>query len=167
MRRIVTGEGKDGRSRIVADERLEAIRLPGSENYDLWSADAVGGLPAGGEERPSSTYWPRPGGYRFFAFTLMPEGAEQSGEMTDVAAELPTWSDVFGAYDPDDPGMHRSDTVDFLVVLSGEVVLELDEGEVTLGAGDSVVQNGTRHRWANRGTAPATLAIVLLGAPRE
>ena len=45
--------------------------------------------------------------------------------------------------------------------------LELDDGETILQTGDSVVQNGTRHRWSNRGQAPATLAIVLLGAPRD
>ena len=65
--------------------------------------------------------------------------------------------------DPSDPGMHATDTIDFEVVLEGTVVLELDDGaEVTLHAGDTVVQNGTRHRWKNPGDTPARMASVHL-----
>jgi len=64
--------------------------------------------------------------------------------------------------------MHTTDTIDFEVVLSGEVVLELDDGvEKVLRVGDTVVQNGTRHRWSNRGSVPAVLAVILLGAHHE
>lgn len=51
------------------------------------------------------------------------------------------------------------------VVLAGKIGLELDDGaEVLLGPGDVVVQNGTRHRWHNRGTEPATMVVVVIGA---
>jgi quercetin dioxygenase-like cupin family protein len=67
--------------------------------------------------------------------------------------------------DPSDPGMHATDTIDFEVVLEGTVVLELDDGaEVTLNAGDTVVQNGTRHRWKNPGDKPARMALFICGA---
>jgi quercetin dioxygenase-like cupin family protein len=67
--------------------------------------------------------------------------------------------------EPDDPGMHTTPTIDFEVVLSGEVILELDDGaEVTLRPGDTVVQNGTRHRWRNEGSDPAVLAVFICGA---
>jgi len=57
--------------------------------------------------------------------------------------------------------------IDFEVVLSGEVILELDDGvEKVLGPGDTVVQNGTRHRWGNRGTEPAVVVVFLIGAHR-
>jgi quercetin dioxygenase-like cupin family protein len=70
--------------------------------------------------------------------------------------------------EPDHPGMHTTATVDFEVVLSGEVVLELDDGtEVVLRTGDTVVQNGTRHRWSNRSDAPATLAVFIVGAHHQ
>jgi quercetin dioxygenase-like cupin family protein len=73
-----------------------------------------------------------------------------------------------GYMEPDDPGMHTTDTVDFEVVLEGEVTLELDDGAtVTLRAGDTVVQNGTRHRWSNRGDAPARLAVFIVGAHHD
>ena len=70
-------------------------------------------------------------------------------------------------FEPDNPGMHTTDSVDYIVVLAGEVWLELDDGRLTrLRAGDTVVQNGTRHAWRNRGTEPVTLAVVQLGVQR-
>ena len=69
--------------------------------------------------------------------------------------------------EPDNPGMHTTDTIDFEVVLSGEVILELDDGaEKVLRPGDTVVQNGTRHRWTNHGSVPAVVAVLLIGARR-
>ncbi len=63
--------------------------------------------------------------------------------------------------------MHTTDTTDFDIVRSGQVVLELDDGaEVTLSAGDVVIQNGTRHRWHNRRTETAVLAGAMTGARR-
>ena len=69
--------------------------------------------------------------------------------------------------EPGNPGMHTTDTIDFEVVLSGEVILELDDGaEKVLRADDTVTQNGTCHRWGNRGTEPAVVAVFLIGAHR-
>ena len=67
-------------------------------------------------------------------------------------------------YDPDRPGMHTTQTVDVGVVLDGQLVLELDDGEVLLGPGDVIVQNGTRHAWRNRGDRNCTMAFVMIGA---
>ena len=70
--------------------------------------------------------------------------------------------------EPENPGMHTTDTVDIDVVISGEVDLELDDGsEVHLKAGDCVIQNGTRHAWRNRSDKPAVLFVTLLGAERR
>jgi quercetin dioxygenase-like cupin family protein len=61
--------------------------------------------------------------------------------------------------------MHATDTIDFEVVLEGTVILELDDdAEVTLHPGDTVVQNGTRHRWRNGGDTVARLAVFMCGA---
>ena len=69
--------------------------------------------------------------------------------------------------DGDKPGMHRTDTTDFGVLLCGNIVVELDDGaEVLLSAGDVVVQNGTRHRWRVVGDEPATMAAFIIGAHR-
>jgi mannose-6-phosphate isomerase-like protein (cupin superfamily) len=70
--------------------------------------------------------------------------------------------------DPANPGMHRTPSIDYDIVLTGTVGLELDDGtEVTLGPGDVVVQNGTRHRWHNRGDVTARVASVMIGARHE
>jgi quercetin dioxygenase-like cupin family protein len=62
---------------------------------------------------------------------------------------------------------HRTDTTDFGVLLSGNIVAELDDGaEVLLSPGDVLVQNGTRHRWRVVGDAPATMASFIIGARR-
>jgi quercetin dioxygenase-like cupin family protein len=67
--------------------------------------------------------------------------------------------------EPDAPGMHTTDTVDFELILEGEVWLELDDGvEVHLEPGDTVVQNGTRHAWRNHGDKVCRLLVVLVGA---
>jgi quercetin dioxygenase-like cupin family protein len=69
--------------------------------------------------------------------------------------------------EPDNPGFHRTDSIDMLYVASGQIVLTLDDGaEVTLNPGDTVVQNGTRHAWRNPGSEPAVVVGVLLGASR-
>src|SRR5207248_1847037 len=82
--------------------------------------------------------------------------------MAEVEEKLPG---MIGHMEPDAPGMHTTDTVDFEVVLSGEVWLELDDGaEVHLKPGDTVVQNGTRHAWRNKGSEPATLVAFINGA---
>jgi mannose-6-phosphate isomerase-like protein (cupin superfamily) len=67
----------------------------------------------------------------------------------------------------ENPGMHTTDTIDFEYVISGEVWLELDNGEeVHLRPGDTVVQNGTRHAWRNKGSEPCRMAVCMIGARR-
>jgi quercetin dioxygenase-like cupin family protein len=64
--------------------------------------------------------------------------------------------------------MHTTDSIDFEYIVSGEVWLELDDGAtVHLRAGDTVVQNGTRHAWRNRGTEPCRVVVFMLGVPRQ
>src|SRR4029077_9349116 len=93
------------------------------------------------------------------AATLPPD-LDVADAFADMEAKLPG----LGAHmEPDAPGMHTTATIDFEVVLDGEVWLELDDGEeVHLHTGDCVVQNGTRHAWRNHGSTPARLAVVLL-----
>jgi quercetin dioxygenase-like cupin family protein len=71
------------------------------------------------------------------------------------------------AMEPDGLGMHRTDSIDYVLVVSGEVTMALDDGEETvLRAGDTVVQNGTRHAWRNHGTEPCLIVGVAIGADR-
>src|SRR5262249_40429043 len=93
-----------------------------------------------------------------------PEDLDIPAAIEELMAALPGLAE---AMEPDNPGMHTTDTVDFDVVMSGEVWLELDDGgEVHLKAGDCVVQNGTRHGWSNRTSKPCTIAVALLGMVR-
>ena len=73
-----------------------------------------------------------------------------------------------GHLEVDNPGMHTTNTIDFEYVISGEVWLELDDGkEIHLRAGDTVVQNGTRHAWRNKRSEPCSLVVCLIGAHRR
>ncbi len=86
-------------------------------------------------------------------------------EIEELRQKLPG---VAESSERDHPGMHTTDTVDFDVVISGEVVMELDDGaEVLLKAGDCVVQNGTRHAWYNRSAENCVIAYSLIGAQRK
>lgn len=115
------------------------------------------------------SYFPPIGGFRFSMFSLPPGTAGADAQklsaedaLTDVEIKLPG---LLGYMEPGDPGMHTTDTIDFEVVLEGSVILELDDGaEVTLHPGDTVVQNGTRHRWKNPGDITARLAVFMCGA---
>ena len=70
--------------------------------------------------------------------------------------------------EPNQPGMHTTDTIDFEYIISGEVFLDLDDGAtVHLRAGDTVVQNGTRHRWRNEGSEPCRIVVFMVGTPRN
>ena len=82
----------------------------------------------------------------------------------EMAEALPGLIECF---EPEAPGMHRTPTIDYLVILEGELWLELDDGQERLvRSGDVVIQNGTRHAWRNKSNKPATMLFVLVGANR-
>jgi naringenin degradation protein FdeH len=65
---------------------------------------------------------------------------------------------------PRDPGMHRTRTLDYAIILTGEIDLLLDDSEVHLRAGDVVIQQATNHAWVNRGETPCAVAFILIDA---
>ena len=150
----MTGHDESGKSVFASDETVEPDRpvlMPSVDVYQLWGGDATPQFPDDGSMPAWHTYFPPVGGFRFGMLTILP-GTVASGEepfnaaeaVDDIEGKLPG---LLSYMDPSDPGMHATDTIDFEVVLEGTVVLELDDGaEVTLHAGDTVVQNGTRHR---------------------
>ena len=174
-RRVVTGHGADGKAVFVSDERVEPVTLallPGSEFHQLWGSDETASFPDDGSRPNGPRYFPAVGGYRFGFFTVPPDGGAGAPADLDLGAALAEFDQKLPGMaehlELDDPGMHTTATIDFGVVLSGTVVLELDDGaKVTLGTGDTYVQNGTRHRWSNTGDRPAVLAVVLIGAHHE
>ena len=171
IRRVVTGHDASGKAVFASDELVEPVVTglsAGSAFHTLWNGDVAPSFPDDGVRPPQTTYFPPVGGFRMGTFTLPPAGEVLAGDV-DIAGELAKMSaalpGMLDHMEPDDPGMHTTATIDFEIVLSGEVVLELDDGAtVHLHPGDTVVQNGTRHRWHNPGAEPAMLAVFMCGA---
>lgn len=174
VRRVVTAHDAAGRSVVVSDEVLEPTVLetqPGSEFRLVWGSDRAVRLPNDGAP-PAASWIPPVGGFRFGLSVLPPDAGTVPGDATamrarldEVRTKLPGLAE---ALEPAHPGMHTTDTVDIVFVVDGEVECELDDGErVTLRTGDCLVQNGTRHAWRNTSDVPCTLAITMVGVPRD
>lgn len=157
VRRVVTGGSAGQAARVTADGAAPVIGMdgyPGVEIARLWSTEGGGELDGSGLEgdRPSADFYPPAGGTRFVRITYPPG---------------------FGASDADPGGsrfarllMHRTATVDYGIVLAGELTLVLEDGsETALRAGDVIVQNGVVHGWRNTTQAAAVAAFVLVGYP--
>jgi Cupin domain len=129
-------------------------------------------LPATGWLPSYTAYFPPVGGIRFGIVTFPPDPGPKFVKDLDIGAALAELDDPLPGLaqhmEPAASGMHTSATIDFAVVLAGEVVLELDDGAtMTLRPGDTVVQNGTRHRWSNPGDVPVVLAGCMWGVRHE
>jgi len=161
VRRVVTGHDAEGRSVVVADEPSDKLSFGarGGGIHLVWARDDVAHFPDDGSQPPSRTAFPAPGGCRMSVFELPPGDAGEFDEF--VSDSLSEFSD------PDRPGMHRTASLDFDIVLEGTVGLELDGQEAVLNPGDVVVQNGTSHRWHNRGSVIARVASVVVGADHD
>ena len=173
VRRVVTGHDRNGKAVFASDQEVDPLSLaliPGTEFHRLWGADRAPTFPDDGGPTAHPNYFPPVGGYRFAMFSV-PPGTVPAPADLDIEAGLAEMEEklpgLLAYMEPDNPGMHTTDTIDFEVVLSGEVILELDDGvQKVLRQGDTVVQNGTRHRWGNQGTEPAVVAVFLIGAHR-
>jgi len=174
MQCVITGQTKSGKSIIVNHAPVKPVTvamMPGYEFYRLWGSDSRQVLPSDGTPPPQPQFFPPKNGFRFGMFTL-PPSARSSAQPSpppalreEMERKLPGALEVLEA---DHPGMHTTDTVDFDIVVFGEVVLELDDGaEVVLKAGDCVIQNGTRHAWHNRSGEECVIAFSLVGAERK
>jgi len=159
VRKVVTGHDAKGRAVIARDEQIDGMPIPGlGELAVLWSADEPATYPNAGNNPAAPGIFPPVGGIRFVIATYSPE--------FDVVA--PEATPGMHLENGDKPGMHRTNTTDFGVLLSGNIVVELDDGaQLMLSPGDVVVQNGTRHRWRVVGDVPATMAAFIIGAHRR
>jgi mannose-6-phosphate isomerase-like protein (cupin superfamily) len=140
IRRVVTGHDESGRAVIAIDEICKNVtsRRPKHESCVVWSTGSSPADNSGAED----------GGTRPVA-TTDPDGT------------------VFriGMYHPGvAPRNHRTESIDYAIVMSGEIVMEIDGATVHLRAGDVLVQRGTIHNWTNPGTAPCIIAFVLVAA---
>lgn len=173
VRRIVTGE-RNGKSVVVFDGQVENTHdyasVPGFRTTLAWASEAGTTLPFDGRDPVAGirSMLPAPQGTRVIVVQFPPDSVMAAPDFDGAAAGaeyakyLPGLADTF---DTDGSGFHRTATVDYDVILSGELWLELDDGEVRhLKAGDVVIQNGTRHAWRNRTETPAVMLSVLIGA---
>lgn len=151
-RRVVTGHDTDGRAVIVSDaDPPHTIRAHGFGVAPwLWLDGPAATVDDGDDERERRELEPPPGGcsVRLIRFPGLGEGGGD-------------WIRVEGD-DPDQPGMHATDTLDFMAVVDGRIVLGLDDGEHELGAGDVVIQRGNRHRWRVVSDEPCTYVVCML-----
>jgi quercetin dioxygenase-like cupin family protein len=141
IRRVVTGHDAAGKAIVAIDETAENVvaGVTGADYAVIWST----------AELPADNTEPGDGGLRQVG-TAMPNGT-----VFRVVKFNPGIT----------PRMHRTDSIDYAVVIDGEMELELDDGLIVrLKAGDVLVQRGTIHNWVNRGSAPCTIAFVLVAA---
>jgi hypothetical protein len=176
-RRIVTGHSLTGKSVFVSDmsapRTTEFKHVPGFVTSLVWETPPQPSLPPPeGDPAVSALWWvPRPGGTNLMFITFPPDSVMMSSSFDAAAAQaeymrvLPGLAEKF---EIDNPGMHATETIDYGMLLDGELYLELDDGESKkLEPRDVVIQNGTRHAWRNKSDKPATMLFVLIGAQRK
>lgn len=178
IRRVVTGRDNRDISYFTSVETVEPVPVGGMQVVNLWGTGdegaRVGNDPT--ESRQVFPFFPDGSGHgtRLLAVHFAPDSSaaadpEASMVAADATAEMdrlqPGLSQVF---EPDSPGMHTTETVDYGICTRGELWLELDDGvEERITAGTVVVQRGTRHAWRNRTDEVATMIYVLIGARRD
>lgn len=140
VRRVVTGHDDQGRAKVLIDETVKnvASQRPGALYSVIWSSE---GFPANndGDADPSGKK----------IGTTIPDGT-----VFRIVSFGPGVA----------PRNHRTDSIDYAVVMSGEIDMELDVGKVHLKAGDVLVQRGTIHNWVNTGSEPCVIAFTLVSA---
>ena len=175
VRRIVTGHDEYGRSIILSDGISPHTRpsplYPNRVLTDLWRAFESPADNSGDADNANTEVVltpPKNGSvFRFFQIPPDDTGEGKTPEELQAAADA-TFASMGAAHNRDPnarhPNMHKTDSVDYIILLQGEVTLILDEGEVDMKPLDVVVQRGTNHAWSNRGDEIAVLAGILIDA---
>lgn len=173
VRRIVTGIDANGRSHIAADGVSPAIMtMPGREGYrnnNIWrTVGSPAPIDAPDTVLEHRGVLPPKGGTVLRVIDIPPEDPDP--EVRQRATEA-VFKAMFADAKHDSsharhPGMHVTDTIDYAIVLRGELVAIMDEGETIMRAGDILIQRGTNHAWANRSGAIARIAFILVDGRR-
>tara|TARA_B110000003_G_C16600082_1_gene515251 strand:- start:413 stop:934 length:522 start_codon:yes stop_codon:yes gene_type:complete len=168
MRRIITGHNKHGKSIITMDgPPARSIGEDVGGLFELWNTDGNDVNSSDDIDRADEDIIlsPPDGGtkFRYFQINPLPEGVPEE-IMQEIAADA--FEKIGAAHHRIDtskhPAMHKTDTVDYIILLKGNVTLILDEEEIDLKPFDVVVQRGTNHAWVNNGNDPALLIAVLV-----
>ena len=171
FRRIVTAENAEGKSYVLTSEEPEiAQEIPNiMRRYTLWQTGTPPPTDPVVEDLPSdlSDLMPGPGGVYFRLTVIPPDSWASEADKAKVAAMIAAKENVDRDLEPGNPMMHSTDSVDYIVMLSGELHLVLDTGEILLKPGDFVVQGGVNYSWSNRSEEPAIVAGAVVGAKRN
>ena len=170
-RRIVTGHDRNGKSIVAIDTMLtpaQAAAAAGASFYEIWNT-AGSPTPVDSGADPTGRKLqiaPPPSGSIVRFVDFQPEAQRppaQDGAAARKAFEaIGSGGDSTWRPGAPHPFMHRTETVDYGIVLEGEITLILDDSEVTLKASDVVIQRGTDHAWANRSDKICRMAFILL-----
>lgn len=168
MRRVVTGHNKDGKS-IVSIDGPPACSIGEDVGglFEIWNTDGMPIETTDNVDRADSEIILSPPAngtkFRYFQINPTPEGVPWD-VLQDLAAQA--FDRIGAAHHRIDtskhPAMHKTETIDYIILLKGDVSLLLDEEEVRLEPFDTVVQRGTNHAWVNHGDEPALLIAVLI-----
>jgi mannose-6-phosphate isomerase-like protein (cupin superfamily) len=165
VRRIVTGHDASNTAIIVADgptsrifDNLGEAGLVFQEIWNTTETPAVIDRDRREADEPALVLAPPRNGVRIRVLDIPPEA-----EDADMAAVFENVGAADARVDSDrHRSFHRTETIDFGIVLSGEIVLMMDEGETTVRQGDIVIQRGTNHGWVNRTNQPCRIAFILI-----
>lgn len=173
FRRIVTGHDDAGNAVLISDTPPPLEQLIGGPGgptfFEVWNtreAPALIDRQTGEPTEGSLTLAPPRGGTRLRVIEFPPEGeairrlteAQATEKFTEMGGGEAARSQAGAPH----PLMHRTQTLDYGIVLEGEITLVLDQGETTIRAGDIVIQRGTNHAWANRSDKNCRMAFVLI-----
>ena len=173
IRRVVTGHDQSGKAVVISDGIAPNVKSnplrPGHRSSDIWKTNAAPAPITAAEPDPTlgpRTIHPAPQGTVIRIAEIAPESDElrnltPEGARAVFAAMGNEAASTFGRGGRH-PMMHRTETVDYAVLLEGELTLLLDDEDVLLKAGDVVIQRGTNHAWSNRSGKPCRILYVLI-----
>lgn len=170
MRRVITGHDAKGRSVILSDAPsphvLELEAMPGLALINLWVTDRSPASNAGAADAASRpvVLEPPPQGTIFRVVDFPPDAGMAGGVDRRKAFAAMGADHAMDQSAARHPGMHKTSTVDYALVLDGEIWAVMDEGETLLKAGDCLVQRGTNHAWSNRTDRACRVAFILVSA---
>lgn len=168
-RRIVTGHDADGNSIFLSDGAAPAVQVieafGGMAVTELWRTDEAPASNAGDDDPAGreKSLMPSPRGSKFRVVEYPPDAVRFAGAGREAGFAEIGGRDAM-VENARHPGMHKTATVDYAIVLTGEIWAVMDNGETLMKPGDVLVQRGTSHAWSNRAEAPCRVAFVLIDA---
>jgi quercetin dioxygenase-like cupin family protein len=166
-RRVVTGTTPEGRSAIVSDERVRSrLETPGNTKCDIWRVESLPAHVDDGDGLEVGVVTSPADGGLVYRVVTVPADSEWDMSLGYQDKNGPLAGMVVDTAGGGIPGLHYTDTLDIVTILSGELWVALQTGEALLRKGDTLVQRGTKHAWNNRSNQPATIVALMASAWR-